>query len=396
MCKVLLYQRFSVALQVMQAYCRSPSLVEVLHEVPPLWDVLDSGSLKALLSTNAGLRSRAKQHVRSIKTGNENDTYRLICSTWTQHVQILHLRGSNLLSGELSAGDARELQCFTLFHPRWKVTAGVIQALSGKWPSLQTFCSVNCVLGPAALSELTVTEWPLLRTFHLSPLDVAMPDLVDGHWPQLRDLSIGLDMYEDGPTLSLDFPWSTLERLQLSLSQICAPRMDSLVQAYLPNLQELSLVEIPGYSSLTNKEKCLCFEVLAQGKWPLLGTLELRNVDMTQECIRLLGTGNWLRLQRVVFDNLDISDKDVSSVVKACWPALRSLTVVGFNCFKSTTFLDLWMQKWPNLQCLTVCVASNGVAAAILEKRNNLWPGLRVQFRHTQACVVRIQCPCAI
>lgn len=90
-----------------------------------------------------------------------------------------------------------------------------------------------------------------------------------------------------------DFPWRTLERLQLTFCQINPHRIYSLVQAYLPNLRELSLAEMPVYPSVFKEDKCLCFGVLAQGNWPLLGTLELHGVEMTQECIELLGTGDW-------------------------------------------------------------------------------------------------------
>lgn len=50
---------------------------------------------------------------------------------------------------------------------------------------------------------------------------------------------------------------------------------------------------MPVYPSVFKEDKCLCFGVLAQGNWPLLGTLELHGVEMTQECIELLGTGDW-------------------------------------------------------------------------------------------------------
>ncbi|KAL3147288.1 hypothetical protein ABBQ32_002778 [Trebouxia sp. C0010 RCD-2024] len=184
----------------------APSLIEVLHEVPPLWDALDSGSLKTLLSSDMGLRCRAKQHVQCIRTGNHRDADDVIRSTWTQHVQVLHLRGSTLRTAQLSKGDGPKLQCFTLLGSQ--VTAGIIHALSGKWPLLQGICSVNCVFDHAAMSALTVADWPLLRTLHLSPFRDAMPDLVNGRWPQLRDLSIGLDMPGHICVTSLGEHWS--------------------------------------------------------------------------------------------------------------------------------------------------------------------------------------------
>ena len=148
-----------------------------------------------------------------------------------------------------------------------------------------------------------------------------------------------------------------------------------LIQAYLPNLQELSLINFTDVRNV-----CLCFAKLAQGKWPLLSKLELHCcVNTTQDCIRVLATGKWPRLRTLIFDNADFFYEDITGLTEAYWPALRSLTLVGW--FENTVVLQSCMQKWPALESLTVCASSPTVSAAILEQASNQWPSLQVRFK---------------
>ena len=190
---------------------------------------------------------------------------------------------------QLSGGRWPNLQRFTLYTDSdLRSTAGIISSLSGNWQLLQEFCLFDVVLDKAALSALTAIRWSQLQTLHIDPFDDAMPEVMRGYWPELRELSIGLDLRDDASTHLCKFPWSTLERLQLTVCDISQYSTDSLVHANLPNLQELFLVCLSRESGLTGEGMFSCFARLAQGKWPLLSRLELRGVAVTQECLKYL------------------------------------------------------------------------------------------------------------
>lgn len=72
-----------------------------------------------------------------------------------------------------------------------------------------------------------------------------------------------------------------------------------LVAAHLPNLQELSLFENPA-SMFMDLDGYTCFLVLARGKWPLLGKLELKGVKINQACIGQIVTGDWPLVHTIV------------------------------------------------------------------------------------------------
>lgn len=204
-----------------------------------------------------------------------------------------------------------------------------------------------------------------------------MPDLMSSRWPQLRELSIGC-LDDSGLKHLHHCPWSTLERLQLSDCNMSPISTRCLRQAYLPYLQELSLINIA-----FDPDVYLCCAQLAQGEWPLLSKFQLHCLatGFTQDCIRVLATANWPRLQTLIFDCLDFFDEDITSLPEAYWPALRSLTLCGwFTTSVATIVLPLCMQKWPALESLTVCTSSPTVSAAILEQASNQWPSLQVHF----------------
>ena len=192
-------------------------------------------------------------------------TLTVLCSTWAQHasVQKLHLSDSGGVT-QLRGGVWPNLQRFTLYTDSdLRSTAGIISSWSGNWPLLQEFCSFDVVLDKAALSALTAIKWSQLQTLHVDPFDDAMPEVMRAYWPQLRELSIGLDLRDEASTHLCKFPWSTLERLQLTMCDISQYSTESLVQAYLPNLQELFLVCLSRESGPTGEGIFPCFARLA-------------------------------------------------------------------------------------------------------------------------------------
>lgn len=107
-------------------------------------------------------------------------------------------------------------------------------------------------------------------------------------------------------------PWNTLEWLQPKCCPISSSSEEGLVQAYLPNMQELSFVNVG-----------------------------LEAVDHTWAHPVILVTGNCLHFHTLY--DFDIYDQDILALTGACWPALRSLTMVGL--FHTTMVFYLCMQR---------------------------------------------------
>ena len=200
------------------------------------------------------------EHVHCIRTDSFPDLCHLTSSSCTR-LQVLDL------TAQRSEGAWPELQRLSLGLGSY-LNAGVVGSFSGKWPLLQAFSASR--LDQAAMSELVAIGWPLLRNLTVEFPNDAMPDLMNGRWPQLRQLSISC-LDDSGLKHLRHCPWSTLERLQLSHCNMTAISATCLIQAYLPNLQELSLINFP--FDAETQDGYLCFAQLAQGKWPCLANL---------------------------------------------------------------------------------------------------------------------------
>ena len=100
----------------------------------------------------------------------------------------------------------------------------------------------------AQVTALIEIDWPLLQTLCIEPEDDAIPVLMNGNWPELKDLSIGNGLGNAGFEHLSRLPWSTLHRLQLTFGQATPSGMYSLIHAHLPQLQELSFVCVIWYT----------------------------------------------------------------------------------------------------------------------------------------------------
>ena len=176
----------------------------------------------------------------------------------------------------------------------------------------------------AQVTALIEIDWPLLQTLCIEPEDDAIPVLMNGNWPELKDLSIGNGLGNAGFEHLSRLPWSTLHRLQLTFGQATPSGMYSLIHAHLPQLQELSFVCVIWYTEGEGENRGEdCFAMLAQANWPLLSKLELIGVDASHEGTRQLVTGQWPMLQTITLDPFDITDRDMPLFVQAHWPNVQ-------------------------------------------------------------------------
>lgn len=155
--------------------------------------------------------------------------------------------------------------------------------------------------------------------------DEKILQLMKGQCLQLRDLSIsGLSEY--GMKYLRGCPWKSLKRLQLSNCEISSDETDCLAQAYLPNLQELSVVNLksPYYKSFP------ACALHANGNWPMLEKLELCEARTTPGHFRVVAAGNWpnlhtLILTDVIFDCEAVPGQGIDILASGNWPCLQTV-----------------------------------------------------------------------
>ena len=195
-------------------------------------------------------------------------------------------------AAQLSNGAWPLLQSLTLARGRKfgdlsTCSADVFRQFKGKWPLLKSLTVSMHRMDTAEVTALTETDWPLLRTLCIEPLDDAIPALMKGNWPELKNLSVGNEM-TGGLEYLADIPWSMLQRLRVNFAQVTPSGMYSLIHAHLPKLQELCFVNTIWYTegkdlaitlpcstnslfALPKDANELCSEVLvhkqAQFKW---------------------------------------------------------------------------------------------------------------------------------
>ena len=352
---------------------------------------MDSKSHRVLLGTNSELRKHCCKLVTKIRVLYD-EPQRLPGSARWRPLEISHLTSKpwaqlqelDLTDGCMESWETAKLSCGAwpllkslklargrLSRPSWD--ENVFRQFKGKWPLLESLRIVYNKVDIAQVKALTEIEWPRLKTLSIEPDNDAMQVLMQGNWPQLRDLSLASGY---GLQHLSTCRWSTLERLQLLYFGMSPMTMRSMVEAQLPLLKELSLVNAAYDDAESHVE---WFTALAQGRWPLLSTLELRMVQGGPGCVETLASANWPCLQTVILAECGITDADVPALVAAAWPSVKNLSMSGYleSCFKNTQMLTLCMNKWPLLESLTVGAGEDVIANLSDSARSN-WPMLKV------------------
>lgn len=349
------------------------TLSTLLHKVPRLWDFLDRQDKRKLLwDMGSELRRQASDLVTSIKSAYTSwIQHQCLDVRWLASCNWMHLRSLDLTLDpafvpELSNGAWPLLTSLSLNKPyrpslsnlpAEPVGEHIFEGFKGKWPLLERLAITLGKLNTAHITALVEMEWTSLKTLKIEPLDRALPALMRGNWPQLTDLTLGVDLADGGLEPLSACPWSSLERLELVRCKLDTRGMAGLIQADLPQLKELSLDQV------ALADAGACFFQLTCGRWPLLAVLKLylhgrQCMDNDADQVRRFGdiltltSGKWPYLQSLTFDNLPIWDEDVPVLVQAACPELTSLTMLG--CFDSEDAISLCMQRWPKLQSLTL------------------------------------------
>ncbi len=250
------------------------------------------------------------------------------------------------------------------WHDMKLESSTVTQLAAQDWPLLQCVRLRSCrAVAEEFENFMNKMKWPLLMILDLD--DIELSDSPDGdpdynnylygselvcslisnaHLVLLTDLNLSLaNLGSSAMTELMQGDWTNLRRLGLSNNYLKAPAVAHLVEAPLPNLEELSLMN----GLCINIEEAVV--QLSKGKWPLLRALDVQ-ADVLQfsldvHCVTCLLMGDWPLLE-----NLFLSTADLEAVA-----VLLSGSSVLFGDTNATcwTATGRGPPKWP---CLNVVI----------------------------------------
>ncbi len=169
------------------------SLVDVLHEVPRLWDFLQTNCLQTMLSINAPLRKIAHQYVTHLAFPSGwhlADIDAAVSRSWLQ-LQVLDLRGSNInaaAAAQISTASwplLRSLSLDASVYLGSLSTSEVFHHFCGKWPLLESLTVASGFLDLGEVVALTRIEWPLMKSLCVDIASGCIPAFLNGNRPQL-------------------------------------------------------------------------------------------------------------------------------------------------------------------------------------------------------------------
>ena len=303
-----------------------PSLLDVVHEVPELLEVLLPEELKTLSATCRSVRTSFCARVRVISLADPADAMKLCCTTWPQLLMVVSTSGvTSKLSAQwhylvdvtlewsgplftrthetavlvrphkqlhspltdLPSQYCDVLSGFTDKH-RHKakimelrgpfVGCSVIQALTRDiWPAEQKLKLASQQLGVESMSHLSDSLHSLTYiSVRDSSLDARAHSNLGTRWPQLQDIALCSDQLDLSVISALtQAKWAHLYHLTLIYSMLDVTGLRHLRSGSLPELRFLSLiclvVDIDGASLAQD---------LAQGLCPALQCLTVNGQDV--------------------------------------------------------------------------------------------------------------------
>lgn len=330
-----------------------PTLIDLFHEVPCLWDFMDGKCYKGLLGTCVHLRQRAKQIISKISFPLGWQSADLTCLVNHSWAQLQYLDLSTSLMNEAAATQLKIaswplLRTLTISHAYMgQPLAKIFDQFQTKWPSLREFTCLAGVLDASAAVALNKLDWPMLRCLRIDVCSQAVPALMQGRWHHLKQLSLGVGLNDNNMQHLRGYSWNCLGELQLHSCRLSAVGVLCLTQAHLPGLKRLSLVDVKlfgGASSLVP---------LSRGSWPELTELIVDLAVDDDIFVHELVLGAWPCLHTLTLENVYFSSRAVSDLIRAPWPALKSLTLGGHHWDPAVVTASC-TGRWPALEMLTI------------------------------------------
>ena len=317
------------------------SLLDVLHEVPLLLDLMPSSSLAALVAVSQAHRGQIQNYVTRIAIPHHDHLQTLFRGVWPRleswqiddrlrshpagtHMLILWPKEAlcssplTLCEDSSTAADVvAQLHCVsgsTLKSCRIKSRlscAGIHAFCTHTWPALRRLDLHRHQLDAMAISHLAAASWPCLTKLGLSRTGLthaALQHLCSGCWPALTHLDIHANNLSSGSISLLSSPpqstrmmtdWaSQLKELYLSSNltsldpqnnSLTASAVEDLTKIYWPRLEVLSLIHIkPNLDVMSH---------LLRGRWPKLSDLNINGQAIGDAALQMLAQAPWRHLR---------------------------------------------------------------------------------------------------
>ena len=167
-------------------------------------------------------------------------------------------------------------------------------------------------------------------------------------WPQLKHLSLSVNKIKDeGVELLSKGDWLLLEILDLARTEITTRGVEVIVKKC--NWPQLKRLNLSGNWRINDK----ALEVLVQGNWSLLETLNLKSTDVTKKgCINFIFNANFSNLKDVYLNWW--STDEVASLFQKNWPLLGELDLSYCQITQKELDTIVSSSKWPQLKRLNL------------------------------------------
>ena len=306
----------------------------LLDKLPPI-------SVQQLRLTSKDLWQQIQQFAGILQITAIQDINLLVKHTWPE-VTHMKLTGIDVTSKEIRCLAQAQRTCLPAlkhFSISRQSTAPdtITQLASGSWTSLVSLDLSSAFAGQALTPSLLQScrslaegSWPQLTALDFSNnfmTAAAMDELTLGDWPMLRSLNISAHekCFADSfvPALARA-PWSSLQTLNLS-NIVLADSTKHLQTGHWPNLTKLNL---SGCFTPVEKTVIISCQHVAACNWPQLTSLDLSQSWFgSSAAMAGLAQSKWSALKK-----LKISDSIgcfVAQLASATWTALQELDSSG-------------------------------------------------------------------
>ena len=380
----------------------SLTLLDVLHKVPRLPELLTADAQKALSAVSRSLRERRMAQARVVTVPCEQDL-RLInkwsgkgwcrwpllslislCTYRYPYVNALPIHHQRLEAHVYISSEKEPHAVLSLLRPlhtpanssAWVSTAAqqLANHMAAKWPELSSF-GMGCVrldaVGTAIIAQLAQGKWPSLRYLGLSDCRLGAQGVLplsQGKWPGLQVLQLsGNCLDAEGMALLANGNWPLLKDIQLNEN----PALDAVAVAHLSAanwpLQTLELSCMPFTSAMAAE--------LAKLQLPSLTWISLSSTHFTADAASELAKADWPVLSYLCLNHNNLNAGAILSLYMMHLPALTQLCLKGANIAAEAVY---WLSlcSWPLLK--TLDLSYNRLDAEdVKQLATGVWPQLQ-------------------
>ena len=354
----------------------SPSLLDVLHQVPTLPELLTADSQKALSASCRSLRERFIAQIQVVTVMCAKDYALVVRHKWPQLNMVILILQQDQQSTDRSCVSDRILFDILVSAEGSNKRAIVSMLKPLHAPATESACTPLALHKKAAqqLAHQLTIKWPRMDIFMLMDeldglgMEIAS-QLVQGTWTSLAYLALsGCELRAAECSLLSQGNWPVLWSLNVSNNCLDAEAMAFLVRGNWPLLTRIDLGSNPTLDAVAIAH-------LSAANWPVALMILSQtpvSVDMAAELADLqLPT-----MMRLCLDNTGLTASAVSELARADWPSLTFVSFDHDNLHAIGMHLGLDLDKVQKLKsdahvCDVVCQRK-----LISQSDVGLWPNL--------------------